>query len=156
MKTEEAWFAAGCFWSVELAFSETPGVISTRAGYAGGIAKNPTYHEVCTRMTGHAETVKVVYDPSKISYVKLLDVFWNAHDPTQLNRQGPNVGSQYRSVISYHTPEQKKMAEDSKKEQQKKLGKKVVTEIVSAGIFYDAEEYHQQYLKKKGINSCPI
>lgn len=155
-KVEEAFFAAGCFWHVELTFSQTPGVISTRAGYTGGSSKSPKYQEVCGGMTGHAETVKVVYDPAKVSYEQLLDVFWEVHDPTQLNRQGPDVGSQYRSAIFYTTLEQKKLAEDSKMKEQNKLGKRIVTEIVPAGIFYDAEEYHQQYLKKKGLGACPL
>ncbi len=156
VKTEEAWFAAGCFWHVELTFSQTSGVISTRGGYAGGITKNPRYQEVCAGMTGHAETVKVIYDPAKVSYTELLNIFWEEHDPTQVNRQGSDVGSQYRSVVFYKNNEQKKEAEISKKEQEKKLGKKIVTEIIPAREFYDAEEYHQQYLKKKGLNACPI
>ena len=156
IQLEEAWFAAGCFWHVEKTFFEMPGVISTRVGYSGGNTKNPKYQDVCTGMTGHAETVKVVYDPRKVSYEQLLKVFWEEHDPTQLNRQGPDVGSQYRSVIFYHTSKQKKIAEASKKDEQKKIGKNIVTDIISADIFYDAEEYHQHYLKKKGPNACSL
>ena len=156
MKRGEAWFALGCFWSPELRFSQIHDVISTKVGYSGGVKKNPSYEEVCTGKTGHAETVKIIYDSSKIKYDELLQVFWSNHDPTLVNRQGPDVGSQYRSVIFYHSPEQKRKAEESLKNEEKKIGKKIVTEIVPARVFYEAEEYHQNYLKKKGIDSCPI
>ncbi|HDP81288.1 MAG TPA: peptide-methionine (S)-S-oxide reductase [Spirochaetes bacterium] len=146
-----ACFAASCFWGVEEALLATRGVINTTVGYAGGETGDPSYEEVCTGETGHAEAVLVEYDPAVISYDELLDVFWNIHDPTTLNRQGPDVGTQYRSVIFYHTPEQKTAAEASKKklENLKKYRRPVVTEIVPAGTFYPAEEYHQRYLRKR-------
>ncbi len=156
MKTEKATFAGGCFWGIEAAFRQIKGVISTQAGYTGGYMNNPTYEDVCTDETGHAEAVEVTYDPSKVSYAELLEVFWKNHNPTQLNRQGPDVGTQYRSAIFYHNEKQKKVAEKSLKEQQKKYKNKVVTEIKPASKFYRAEEYHQQYLEKKGISSCSI
>jgi peptide-methionine (S)-S-oxide reductase len=148
----KATFGAGCFWCVEHVFMKTKGVTSTSVGYMGGTLKNPTYEDVCTDKTGHAEVVQVDYDPSKISYHELLDVFWNCHDPTTLNRQGPDVGTQYRSAIFCHTPEQQKDAIKSK-EELTNLGryKKVVTEIVPASEFYKAEDYHQQYYQKCGI-----
>lgn len=146
---ETATFAAGCFWGVEEAFRNLKGVIETEVGYTGGKTENPTYEEVCSDKTGHAEAVKVTYDPDKISYQGLLKVFWEIHDPTQLNRQGPDVGSQYRSVIFYHTPEQKKLAEESKENIEG-----TVTEIVPAGPFYRAEEYHQKYILKTGRKVC--
>src|SRR3989338_4137007 len=135
-KIKEVRFAAGCFWSVELIFSQTSGVVSTMVGYSGGNLNNPTYEQVCTGSTGHAETVKLLYDPQKISYEALLEVFWNMHDPTQMNRQGIDVGTQYRSVIFYTDSEQKEIAEKSKKLQEKKIGKKIATEIVPAMQFY--------------------
>ena len=150
MKTERAIFAAGCFWGVEAAFRELKGVASIAVGYTGGKTKSPTYEQVCTGKTGHAEAVEVVFDPSKISYSGLLRVFWKIHNPTTLNRQGPDVGSQYRSVIFYHNDTQKKAAEKSKKEKQKELVKKIVTEILKAERFYEAEEYHQKYADKHG------
>ena len=157
-KTQLATFAAGCFWGVEEAFRQVKGVLSTTVGYAGGKMKNPTYEDVCTDETGHAEAVQVEFDPSKISYEKLLDVFWNNHDPTQLNRQGPDVGTQYRSTIFYHSPEQKKAAIASKEklEMSGKYKKPIATEIVPASKFYKAEEYHQRYLEKKGLSTCNI
>ncbi len=158
MEKEKAIFAAGCFWGVEEMFRHLPGVISTRVGYTGGQSKNPTYEEVCTDQTGHAEAVEVTYDPEKISYEKLLSVFWNNHDPTTKNRQGPDVGSQYRSAIFYLNEDQKKAAEKSrdklKKSDQSKYN--IVTEITPASEFYEAEDYHQQYLYKKGIKSCRL
>jgi peptide-methionine (S)-S-oxide reductase len=154
MAKEKATFAAGCFWGVEDAFMELNGVMSTRTGYTGGKTKNPSYEDVCSHKTGHAEAVDVTYNPQKIKYEELLKVFWSIHDPTQLNRQGPDSGSQYRSAIFYHTEAQKKAAEKSKKEQQKKLGKKIVTEIVQASEFYPAEDYHQQYLRKNHLRTC--
>lgn len=156
MKTDKATFAAGCFWGVEAAFRQIKGVISTQVGYTGGNMNNPSYEDVCTDETGHAEAVEVTYDSSKISYEKLLDVFWQNHDPTQLNRQGPDVGTQYRSAIFYYNEKQKKAAEKSLKEQQKKYKNKIVTEIKPASKFYRAEEYHQQYLEKRGLSTCRI
>lgn len=154
---QKATFGAGCFWHVEDTFRRAPGVISTMVGYMGGSLKNPTYEGVCTDTTGHAEVVQVTYDPTKISYDELLNIFWSIHDPTTLNRQGPDHGTQYRSVIFYHTPEQKAEAETSKKnlELSKKYPHKIVTEIQKASAFYPAEEYHQQYLAKQGLSSCP-
>jgi peptide-methionine (S)-S-oxide reductase len=155
---EKATFGAGCFWHVEEAFRHLKGITSTTVGYMGGTLKNPSYEDVCTDKTGHAEVVEIIYDPRKISYVELLNVFWDVHDPTTKNRQEPDVGTQYRSVIFYHTLEQKTMAETSKKnlEQSKKYKKKIVTEITKATTFYPAEEYHQQYLAKHGLAACPL
>ncbi|MCJ7696879.1 MAG: peptide-methionine (S)-S-oxide reductase MsrA [Thermoplasmata archaeon] len=154
---EKATFGAGCFWHVEEAFRHLKGVTSTTVGYMGGILKNPTYEDVCTDKTGHAEVVEIIYDPGKISYEALLAVFWDIHDPTTKNRQGPDIGTQYRSVIFYHTLEQKTAAEKSKKnlEQSRKYKKKIMTEITKATTFYPAEEYHQQYLAKHGLVACP-
>lgn len=155
---EKATFGAGCFWGVEQAFREVKGVISTKVGYLGGTLKNPTYHDVCTDTTGHAEVVQVEFDPARVSYEQLLDVFWNIHNPTTLNRQGPDVGTQYRSAIFHHSPEQEAAARASKAklEASGRFKKPVVTEITSASAFYAAEEYHQQYLEKRGIKSCHI
>ena len=158
---EKATFAAGCFWGVESAFRQLlkKGVISTRVGYTGGHTKNPTYQDVCSHRTGHAEAVEIEYDPKKITYEKLLKVFWSIHDPTTPNRQGPDVGSQYRSAIFFHTPEQRKLAEESKKEleKSKRFKSPVVTEIAPAREFYPAEGYHQQYFEKQGISpTCHI
>ncbi|MCL2648864.1 MAG: peptide-methionine (S)-S-oxide reductase MsrA [Phycisphaerales bacterium] len=149
---KKATFAAGCFWGVEEAFRHVPGVADTRVGYIGGQTENPTYKLVCTDKTGHAEAVEVTYDPSKISYAELLDAFWTCHDPTTLNRQGPDEGTQYRSAIFYHDAEQKKLAEESLKEVEASqvFHSQIVTEIVSAGKFYGAEAYHQQYFAKNG------
>jgi len=154
---EKATFAAGCFWHVEETFRHLSGVVSTTVGYTGGMLKNPTYEDVCTDKTGHAEAVEITYDPQKITYEQLLKVFWDIHDPTTKNRQGPDVGTQYRSAIFYHTAEQKSVAEQSKNdlEQSGKYKKKIVTEITQATTFYPAEEYHQQYLEKHGIAACP-
>lgn len=151
-----ATFAAGCFWGIEEKFSHVAGVLSTSVGYMGGKTQNPSYEQVCTNETGHAEVVQVTYDPNLVSYEKLLDVFWESHNPTQLNRQGPDVGTQYRSVIFYHNEAQKKLAENSKQLliAAKKYHEPVVTAIVPAASFYPAEEYHQQYLKKRGLSSC--
>jgi len=155
-KLEKASFAAGCFWGVEEAFRHLKGVVSTSVGYMGGEFENPTYHDVCTGLTGHAETVEVVYNPTLLSYPELLDVFWKSHDPTTLNRQGPDIGDQYRSVIFYHNEEQKKLALSSREELEKSgiYKRKIVTLIVPATKFYRAEEYHQQYLEKRGMKSC--
>ena len=154
----KATFAAGCFWGVEATFRQMPGVISTRVGYTGGNTANPTYKQVCTDTTGHAEAVEIDYDPAKLSYDKLLDVFWENHDPTQLNRQGPDWGKQYRSAIFFHTPEQEAAAKASKQqlENSHRFSKPVVTQIVPAETFFEAEDYHQQYLEKKGLASCHI
>jgi peptide-methionine (S)-S-oxide reductase len=154
----KAIFAAGCFWGVEATFRQIPGVTATRVGYTGGNTQNPTYKEVCTDRTGHAEAVKVTYDPSKVSYEKLLDVFWENHDPTQLNRQGPDWGTQYRSAIFFTSPEQQAAAQASKAalESSHRFSRPIVTQIVPAATFYEAEDYHQQYLEKKGLASCHI
>ena len=154
----KATFAAGCFWGVEATFRQLPGVISTRVGYTGGNTANPTYKQVCTDTTGHAEAVEIDYDPAKLSYDKLLKVFWENHDPTQLNRQGPDWGKQYRSAIFFHTPEQETAAKASKEQLEKshRFSKPVVTQIVPAVTFFEAEDYHQQYLEKKGLASCHI
>lgn len=153
---ELATFAAGCFWGVEMAFRKLPGVIATSVGYSGGTTKNPTYQEVCTDTTLHAEVVKIEFDPQKIAYEDLLKVFWEIHNPTQVNRQGPDVGTQYRSAIFYHTPEQEALAKAAKAALQEsgKFERAIATEIVPATTFYRAEEYHQQYLEKKGLGGC--
>ena len=152
----KATFAAGCFWGVEETFRQTPGVLNTQVGYTGGHKDEPTYQEVCTDRTGHAEAVEVEYDPEKVSYEHLLSVFWENHDPTTLNRQGPDVGSQYRSAIYYYSPEQKDEAEASRDELTKsgRFRKPIVTQIVPAETFFPAEEYHQQYLAKRGRSHC--
>ena len=151
-----ATFAAGCFWGVEEAFTKTKGVKSTRVGYIGGDLRNPTYEDVCTDRTGHAEALQLKYDPKEISYEELLDLFWSIHNPTTKNRQGPDIGSQYRSIIFYHTPEQESIAKKSKQEldASKKFQNKIVTEIVPAATFYQAEDYHQKYYQKIGGGSC--
>ena len=153
---EQATFAAGCFWGVEASFRKVEGVASTEVGYAGGRTKNPTYKDVCTNTTGHAECVQVTYDPSAVSYEKLLEVFWRCHDPTQRSRQGPDYGTQYRSAIFTHTREQKTAAEASKKKLEASGGleRPVATEITTATTFYPAEDYHQQYLEKQGLSHC--
>jgi len=158
MSQQTATFGAGCFWGVEAAFRQTPGVLATAVGYAGGKLDNPTYQDVCTDRTGHAEVVQVDYDPAKVSYDDLLKVFWTEHDPTTMNRQGPDVGSQYRSVIFFHTPEQEAAAKASKEKLEKsgKYKRPIVTQIVAAPTFYRAEEYHQQYLEKRGLAHCGI
>jgi len=155
-QTQTAAFAAGCFWGVEETFRTTPGVVNTTVGYMGGRIGNPTYQQVCSDTTGHAETVLVEYDPRVVSYRELLDIFWKRHDPTTLNRQGPDVGSQYRSVIFYYSDEQKDEALASLKEAQKGREKKIVTEIVPAPPFFPAEDYHQRYYQKRGIRSCTV
>jgi peptide-methionine (S)-S-oxide reductase len=155
---ETALFGAGCFWGVEATFRQVPGVLATRVGYAGGRTDHPTYEQVCTDRTGHAEVVEVTYDPSRVSYDKLLDVFWENHDPTTRNRQGPDVGTQYRSAVFYTTPEQKAAAIASRDALQAsgRLHRPVVTEIELAPAFHPAEEYHQRYLEKRGQASCHI
>ena len=156
--TEKATFGAGCFWGVEAAFRQIKGVVATAVGYEGGTFANPTYRDVCTDRTGHAEVVQVEYDPARVSYNDLLNVFWENHNPTTLNRQGPDVGTQYRSVIFYNSPEQQKEAIASKEQLQAsgKYRRPIVTEIVPASTFYRAEDYHQQYLEKRGLSSCHI
>jgi len=154
--TEKATFAAGCFWGVEAEFRKTKGVLKTQAGYTGGTVANPAYALVSTGLTGHAESVEVEYDPKVVSYDQLLDVFWSLHDPTQANRQGPDVGTQYRSAIFYHNEKQKKAALTSKGKIQQKYKLPVATEIVPAKEFYRAEEYHQQYLEKNKGASCHL
>jgi peptide-methionine (S)-S-oxide reductase len=156
--TETATFAAGCFWGVEVAFRNVDGIVDARVGYTGGTIENPTYKEVCTDTTGHAEAVEVVFDPQRVSYDELLEVFWQNHDPTQLNRQGPDHGSQYRSAIFFHSPEQQEAAQKSKEalDASGRLPRPVVTEIVPATAFWRAEEYHQRYLEKRGQASCKI
>ena len=158
VKTEKATFAAGCFWGVEAAFRQVEGVRSTAVGYTGGTLKDPTYRDVCTDKTGHAEAVEVTYDSSKVSYDDLLRVFWQIHDPTTLNRQGPDVGTQYRSAIFFHNAEQEAAAKRSLEALQKSgtYKKPIVTEIVPASEFWQAEEYHQQYLEKRGLAHCTI
>ncbi len=155
---EKATFGAGCFWGVEEAFRQMPGVVETAVGYEGGETENPSYKEVCTDRTGHAEVVEVTFDPSQVSYDALLGVFWANHDPTQLNRQGPDFGTQYRTVVFYHTPEQQQKAEASKQalEASGRFRKPIVTQIVPAQTFYRGEEYHQQYLAKRGMSHCHI
>jgi len=151
MKTEKATFAAGCFWHVEEAFRNVKGVVNVTSGYIGGTMNNPSYEDVCSDETGHTEAVQVEYDPKKVSYEDLLNVFWKVHDPTQFNRQGVNIGKHYRSAIFYHNKEQKEKATKSKQKLQKSekyKGKKIVTEIVKATVFYPAEEYHQKYFQK--------
>jgi len=155
---DKATFAAGCFWGVEATFRALPGVTATRVGYTGGGTEKPTYKDVCTDRTGHAEAVEVTYDPAKVSYDDLLKVFWENHDPTTLNRQGPDVGTQYRSAIFYHSPEQEKAARASKErlEQSHAFRRPIVTQIVPAVEFWQAEDYHQQYLEKRGLAHCHI
>jgi peptide-methionine (S)-S-oxide reductase len=154
----KATFGAGCFWGVEATFREIDGVVDALAGYEGGNTANPTYKDVCTDRTGHAEVVQVEYDAAKVNYDELLDVFWKTHDPTQVNRQGPDVGTQYRSVIFFHTPEQEQAAKASKAalEASGRLRRPVATQIEPARTFYRAEDYHQQYLAKRGLRHCHI
>jgi len=156
--TELATFGAGCFWGVEVTFRNVQGVKDALVGYLGGTLANPTYKDVCTGRTGHAEVVQVEYDPAQVTYDKLLDVFWQNHDPTTVNRQGPDVGAQYRSAIFYHTPEQKRIAEESKARlgASSRLRKPIVTEITEASTFYPAEDYHQRYLEKRGMATCRV
>ena len=155
---ETATFAAGCFWGVEETFRKLKGVKSTAVGYTGGLIDWPTYERVCDGNTGHAEAVQIQFDPAVVSYEELLNIFWNSHNPTQLNRQGPDFGEQYRSAIFYHTPEQKELAAKSKQALEKsgKWKTSIVTQVVSASHFWKAEGYHQQYLKKRGLGNCHI
>jgi peptide-methionine (S)-S-oxide reductase len=158
MRLEKATFGAGCFWGVEAAFRQIPGVVATRVGYTGGHVENPTYELVCSHTTGHAEAVEVTFDPERVSYEDLLDVFWRKHNPTTKNRQGLDFGSQYRSAVFFHSPEQEAAAIRTRDELQEKLHwpKKIVTEIVPATEFYEAEDYHQQYHEKHGRSSCTV
>ncbi len=158
MATEKATFGGGCFWGVEAAFRRIEGVTGTAVGYMGGTLARPTYRDVCTDQTGHAEVVQVEFDPARVKYEALLDVFWELHDPTQLNRQGPDVGTQYRTVIFFHTSEQEAAARNSKRrlEASGVYRRPIVTEIVPAAEFWRAEEYHQQYLEKRGLATCHI
>lgn len=153
---EKATFGAGCFWGVEAAFRQVEGVVDAQVGYAGGTFPNPTYRDVCTDKTGHAEVVEVAFEPARVSYEKLLDAFWQMHDPTTVNRQGPDVGTQYRSVIFFHTPEQEAAARASEQKQQAGFKKPIVTQILPAPTFYRAEEYHQRYFEKNGLASCHL
>jgi len=155
---EKATFGAGCFWGVEATFRQIPGVSDTAVGYLGGTLANPTYEDVCTDQTGHAEVVQITFDPAKVSYDQLLNVFWEMHDPTTLNRQGPDVGRQYRSAIFFHSAEQEAIARKSKAEVEAsgKFRRPIVTEITPASTFYRAEEYHQKYLEKRGLSQCHI
>lgn len=157
MKSQTATFAAGCFWGVESTFRKVPGVLHTQVGYTGGRSVNPTYKQVCSDTTGHAEALQVEFDPAKVSYQTLLEVFFENHDPTTPNRQGPDVGSQYRSAVFYHSPEQERLAraEIQKRNQSGEYRRRLVTEVVPAGPFYRAEEYHQRYYEKQGVSwSC--
>jgi peptide-methionine (S)-S-oxide reductase len=158
MAIEKATFGAGCFWGVEATFRKMPGVTNTAVGYEGGHTKNPTYQDVCTDGTGHAEVVQVEFDPKQISYETLVNAFFKLHDPTQLNRQGPDWGTQYRSAIFYHSPEQQQIAQATKQAlaASGKHSKPIVTEVTPAQEFYKAEDYHQQYLEKRGLASCHV
>jgi peptide-methionine (S)-S-oxide reductase len=151
---KKAIFGAGCFWGVEAAFRQLDGVTKTRVGYSGGTLENPTYEDVCSHTTGHAEVVEVTYDPERVSYERLLDVFWRKHDPTQLNRQGWDIGDQYRSAIFFTDEEQQEAAVRSKAEEQANWSAPIVTQVEPAETFYEAEDYHQQYLEKRGRSSC--
>lgn len=154
----KATFGAGCFWGTEATFRKVSGVATTASGYEGGSKPNPTYEEVCSHTTGHAEVVEVDFDPEVVGYNALLDIFWTNHDPTTLNRQGPDVGTQYRSVIFYHDEEQKQLAERSRElaAQSSRFKRPIVTEIVPASTFWVAEDYHQHYLEKRGLASCHV
>ena len=156
--TEIATFGAGCFWGIEAAFRRMPGVVDAAVGYSGGHTPNPTYKDVCTDETGHAEVVQVTFDPAQLSYEQLLNTFWQIHDPTQVNRQGPDSGSQYRTAIFFHSLEQEAVAKKSKAALQAsgKFRRPIATEITPAGTFYRAEEYHQKYLEKRGATSCHL
>jgi peptide-methionine (S)-S-oxide reductase len=156
--SERATFGAGCFWGVEERFRRTPGVLATAVGYAGGHRPDPTYQDVCSDTTGHAEVVQVDFDPALVTYEQLLDLFWNSHDPTTRNRQGPDVGSQYRSVIFYHSPAQEAAARAALRrlEEEARFARPIVTQIEPAPPFYRAEEYHQRYLQKHGRSSCAV
>jgi len=154
--TERATFAAGCFWGVEVEFRNIPGVKSAIVGYSGGDKESPTYQEVCTGTTGHAEAVDVEFDPEKVSYEQLVDRFWELHDPTQVNRQGPDFGTQYRTAVFTHSPEQAETATASKQRAQARFSQPIATEIVEASTFWPGEEYHQRYLEKRGLATCAV
>jgi peptide-methionine (S)-S-oxide reductase len=158
VETEKATFGAGCFWGIEVTFGQIDGVTATAVGFMGGKTENPSYEDVCTDTTGHAEVVQVEFDPQKVSYEQLLDVFWRSHDPTQVNRQGPDVGTQYRSAIFVHSPEQEETARRSKAEHERggRFKRLIATEIEPAASFYRAEDYHQRYLEKRGLAHCTV
>ncbi len=156
MENQRATFAAGCFWGVEAAFRQVPGVIDAVSGYTGGHLDNPSYRQVCSHSTGHAEAVEVTFDPQRVSYDDLLNVFWQIHDPTQLNRQGPDVGDQYRSAIFTHSPEQERAAIASRDREQSRQSRPIVTQTVPAPKFWPAEEYHQRYFEKNGGAACHV
>ena len=158
METEKATFGAGCFWGIEVTFGQIDGVTGTAVGFMGGKTENPFYEDVCTDTTGHAEVVQVEFDPQKVSYEQLLDVFWGSHNPTQVNRQGPDVGTQYRSAIFVHSPEQEETARRSKAERERagRFKQPIATEIEPAASFYRAEDYHQRYLEKRGLAHCAV
>ena len=158
MATKQIMFGAGCFWGVEETFRVLDGVVATEVGYSGGTTDNPSYEQVCSKTTGHAEVVRIDYDPEKVSLDKLLDIFWKSHDPTQVNRQGPDVGSQYRSAIFFFDAEQEQSAIASRDDlvAKERFSRPIATEITAAGPFHRAEEYHQQYLRKRGQSSCRI
>ena len=155
---ETATFGAGCFWGVEAAFRQVPGVVETAVGYEGGTLENPSYRDVCTDRTGHVEVVQVTFDPARVPYERLLDVFWDNHDPTQVDRQGPDVGTQYRSAVFYHSDAQQSAATASKEalDRSGRFRRPIATQIVPAATFWRAEEYHQRYLEKRGLASCHI
>ncbi len=154
----KATFAAGCFWGIEAIFRKVDGVTATAVGYTGGMLDNPTYEDVCSGDTGHAEAVEVEFDQTKVSYEQLLDLFWSKHDPTTPNRQGPDIGTQYRSAVFFHDPQQEKMVRKSidKIESEKRFKNRIVTEVLPASAFYRAEDYHQQYFEKRGLATCRI
>jgi peptide-methionine (S)-S-oxide reductase len=156
MATQTATFAAGCFWQVEIEFANTDGVITTMVGYTGGTVENPSYEQVCGGTTGHAEAINIEFDPEQVSYAELLDLFFQLHDPTQLNRQGPDVGHQYRSAVFFHSPEQEREAIAAKERAQTRTKAPVVTEVVPAAAFWPAEDYHQRYLEKRGVATCRV
>jgi peptide-methionine (S)-S-oxide reductase len=153
---DKATFGAGCFWGVEADFRKIDGVTRSTVGYLGGTLQNPTYEQVCTDTTGHAEVVQIEFDPAVVAYDELLDLFWKIHDPTQLNRQGPDVGTQYRSALFFHSPEQERLARASKERAQDRSSRPIVTEVTEASDFYPAEDYHQRYLEKRGLASCTV
>ena len=155
MKQETATFAAGCFWGVEMTFRQVPGVLDAIVGYTGGHTQNPTYREVCSDTTGHAEAIEVTYDPAQVTYERLLELFWQMHDPTQVNRQGPDIGTQYRSAIFTHSDEQARIARASRDHAQASFGRPIATEIVPAAQFYRAEEYHQRYFESHNV-TCHV
>ena len=154
--SEKATFGGGCFWQIEVDLRNVPGVVDAAAGYMGGSAEDPSYQDVCTGRTGHAEVVQVEFDPDEVSYEQLLERFWEIHDPTQVDRQGPDVGNQYRSVVFFHSPAQQQAAEESKERAQPRFSRPIATEIVPAQTFWRAEDYHQQYLVKRGLATCRI